>query len=321
MDKNTGLRHNLEAPFRTKVPQNSLVYLEDKRCVMPDVMHMITRCIKSDLCKAAQKIVSEKPPYKVALQQLEDNCSLNKSVVIFAVIQTRTRRGAIQVLVRDILPVFAASFFRKRRSDNYKLKMMLVPAIMQAGFVRSPWHHMCEAMEKSNHHAHKDFQTKTMRGGMKLYNPDPLFHEGFFFLLPLSRHSFETQKIAVRDLFTELQTQYEPTTTYFEIYKKVVQPAIIEIGATRDSCRLLSGLWFHFGWTLLWNYCKSTRGYTYPFGGEVLSKDKTLGLSKRHSSTPNCFVVLKNDTVILKATRSEQCAASESDSDTCTLTN
>ena len=57
--------------------------------------------------------------------------------------------------------------------------MMLVPEIMQAGFVRSPWHHMCEAMEKSNHHAHKDFQTKTMRGGGKLYNPDPLFYESF----------------------------------------------------------------------------------------------------------------------------------------------
>ena len=74
------------------------------------------------------------------------------------------------------------------------------------------------------------------------------------------------------------------------------------------------------GWTLLWNYCKSTRGYNYPFGGEVLSRDKAFGLSKRPSSTPNCFVVLKNDTELLRATRSEQCAASESDSDTCTST-
>ena len=52
----------------------------------------------------------------------------------------------------------------------------------------------------------------------------------------------------------------------------------------------------------------------------MLSKDKALGLSKRHSSTPNCFVVLKNDTELLRASRSEQCAASESDSDTCTST-
>ena len=75
VDKNTGLRHDLEAPFRKEVPQNSLVYLEDIRCVMPDVTHMITRCVESDLRKAAQKIVNEKPLYKVALQQLEDNCT------------------------------------------------------------------------------------------------------------------------------------------------------------------------------------------------------------------------------------------------------
>ena len=55
VDKNTGLRHDLEAPFRKEVPQNSLVYLKDIRCVMPDVTHMITRCVESDLRKAAQK--------------------------------------------------------------------------------------------------------------------------------------------------------------------------------------------------------------------------------------------------------------------------
>ena len=42
---------------------------------MPDVTHMITRCEESDLRKAAQKLVNEKPLYKVALQQLEDNCT------------------------------------------------------------------------------------------------------------------------------------------------------------------------------------------------------------------------------------------------------
>ena len=42
---------------------------------MLDVTHMITRCEESDLRKAAQKIVNEKPLYKVALQQLKDNCT------------------------------------------------------------------------------------------------------------------------------------------------------------------------------------------------------------------------------------------------------
>ena len=76
VDDYTGMRHNLkEIPFRKEIPQNSLVYLEDIRCVMPDVTHMITRCVESDLRKAAQKVVNEKPVYKVPLQQLEENCT------------------------------------------------------------------------------------------------------------------------------------------------------------------------------------------------------------------------------------------------------
>ena len=75
MDKKTGLRHHLEAHFRKEVPQNALLYHEDRRCVMPDVTHMITRCVESDIRKAAKKILNEKPLYKVALQQLEDNCN------------------------------------------------------------------------------------------------------------------------------------------------------------------------------------------------------------------------------------------------------
>ena len=122
------------------------------------------------------------------------------------------------------------------------------------------------------------------------------------------------------DLFTQLQKQYEPTTTYFEICKNVVKPAIVEIGATRDSCRLLSGLRFHVVGHFSGTTAKALEDTITRLGGEVLSKDKALGLSKRHSSTPNCFVVLKNDTELLRATWSEQCAASESDSDTCTST-
>ena len=126
----------------------------------------------------------------------------------------------------------------------YKLKMLLIPQIMDAGFVRSPWHHMCEAMEKSNHHAHKDFQTKTMGGGGKLYNPDSLF-EGFFsychFLDIVSKH----KRIPVSDTFDKLQKQLIRKQLIPKYAKKVVKPAIIEIGATQDSSRLLSGLRFH----------------------------------------------------------------------------
>ena len=73
VDNYTGMRHNLNAPFRKEIPQNSLVYLEDIRCVMPNVTHMITRRVESDLRRAAQKIVYKKPVYKVAPLRLEEN--------------------------------------------------------------------------------------------------------------------------------------------------------------------------------------------------------------------------------------------------------
>ena len=75
VDDYTGMCHNLKAPFRNEIPQNSLVYLEDIRCVMPDVTNMITRCVESDLRKGAQKIVDKKSMYKVPLQHLEENCT------------------------------------------------------------------------------------------------------------------------------------------------------------------------------------------------------------------------------------------------------
>ena len=59
----------------------------------------------------------------------------------------------------------------------YKLKMMIFPQLVENGFILRPFDHMCEGLEKSNHHANRDFQTKTMRGGGKIYHKDPLFLE------------------------------------------------------------------------------------------------------------------------------------------------
>ena len=59
----------------------------------------------------------------------------------------------------------------------YKLKLAMMPQIVEGGFVERPFDHMCEGLEKSNHHANRYFQTKTMRGGGKIYHKDPLFLE------------------------------------------------------------------------------------------------------------------------------------------------
>ena len=67
--------------------------------------------------------------------------------------------------------------FGQKGLTPYKLKLMLFPSLERSGFAASPWYHMTEAMEKSNHHAHKDFQTRTMRGGGLIHHQDPLFLE------------------------------------------------------------------------------------------------------------------------------------------------
>ena len=54
---------------------------------------------------------------------------------------------------------------------------MLFPQIFESGFIQRPFDHVCESLAKSSHNANRDFQTKTMRGGGKIYHKDPLFLE------------------------------------------------------------------------------------------------------------------------------------------------
>ena len=176
---------------------------------------------------------------------------------------------------------------------------------------------MCEAMENSNDHAHKDFKTKTMRGGGNLYNPDPLFFEGFLsychYLDIVSKH----KRILVSDTLDKLQNQFQPTTTFPEICKNVVKPAIIEEDSTRDSSRLQSGLRFHVVGHFTGTTGKAVEETITRLGGSVEQRKSPWTNSKRNSSTTNCFVVVKSDTEMLRAIKIEKNAASRSDSDTC----
>ena len=70
--------------------------------------------------------------------------------------------------------------FAEHGLTPYKLKLVTIPQIVEGNFVVSPWNHICEGLEKSNHHASKDFHSRTMRGGGKMCNHDPLFLESFF---------------------------------------------------------------------------------------------------------------------------------------------
>ena len=70
--------------------------------------------------------------------------------------------------------------FGEQGLTPFKLKLLLMPQLVVSNFKRSPKEHLCEALEKFNHHANKDFQSRTMRGGGRLHNQDPLFLEMFF---------------------------------------------------------------------------------------------------------------------------------------------
>lgn len=60
----SGLRRDVEVPFVRDIPKESLVYFDDVRSIFPDVTHMITRCVESDIRKAAQKICKDKYPFE-----------------------------------------------------------------------------------------------------------------------------------------------------------------------------------------------------------------------------------------------------------------
>ena len=75
----------------------------------------------------------------------------------------------------------------------YKLKMLMFPQLVESGYIKRPFDHLCEGLEKSNHQANRGFQTKTMRGGGKIYHKDPLFLESSFSFLKFLRFAVKVE--------------------------------------------------------------------------------------------------------------------------------
>lgn len=85
-------------------------------------------------------------------------------------------------------------FGKDKGLTPYKLKMLLYPQLIESGHIKTPWNHMCEGLEKSNHNANKAFQCKTMRGGGKQSTQDPLFSSFNFPCSNCSRNNRLKQK-------------------------------------------------------------------------------------------------------------------------------
>ena len=92
----------------------------------------------------------------------------------------------------------------------YKLKLAMMPQIVEGGFVERFFDHMCEGLEKSNRHANRYFQTKTMRDGGKIY------HKGLLFL----ELSFSFGKFLRASI--ELKTMKHESLEIYKIFEKLV---------------------------------------------------------------------------------------------------
>ena len=88
----------------------------------------------------------------------------------------------------------------------YKLKLLLIPELVRSGYISNLWDHMCEGLEKSNHHSSGTFHSKTLRGGGCIHHQNPLFLELFFsFARLLSEETsvLQTFQEAIRAIFAD----------------------------------------------------------------------------------------------------------------------
>ena len=278
-------------PFISGVPVTSLAKFDDVRCVVPDVTHMASRCVESDIHKMGQMIAKHAHPYQTeAIRKFERNLTRREVKKPFefkitfkggfvnnvAPVKISYGRAALTAIAdkeeffamdpdmpdlyegvwRDqivfgqgllsnsanVLRKIHPGVFNKPNPDTptvpgklisiydasellrkglnrciimlrgskddfnnnefekwaetyyqasillftvkgltpYKLKMLIFPQLINGGFIRSAWDHMCEGLEKSNHTSHGNFHGKTLRGGGTQNSQDPKFLELFF---------------------------------------------------------------------------------------------------------------------------------------------
>ena len=201
-------------------------------------------------------------------------------------------------------------FGKDKGLTPYKLKMILYPQLIESGHIITPWDHMCEGLEKSNHNANKAFQSKTMRGGGKQSTQDPLFFELQFSLLKLFRkQSIKGKQVSINDLLSKAlgvvgiaNQADEESKTYNDICLQPVSCASIAVGETRDRKYRFLGLYFfvvgHFG--SMKN--EDIQNAITDMSGTVCTKPSAETLLLSHSTCPNCFVVMKDEKELRKST-------------------
>ena len=188
----------------------------------------------------------------------------------------------------------------------YKVKILLVPKLVESGCIRSPWDHLTEAMEHSNHRAHQFYHQKTMRGGGKLLHVDPMLQDLVLSFFRCYIHS--KQQIAFEECMMQLRSIFRPIPTfhidYLWICRKTIKARTIQIDTPCEKDSIFLGLRF----TVFGDFRKANltqvqvNKMILECGGLVLTQDALKTLTEKHSHLPFCYVLVQNETDLRIAT-------------------
>lgn len=114
-------------------------------------------------------------------------------------------------------------------------------------------------------------------------------------------------------LFVPKETQ---PMTYLEICEKDYEKSTLDVGANRPAEFLLGGMRFHVVGNFSIKGGKSeVEKLVSGMGGVVLSKDQSKTITKSHSKTPFCYIVLNSAKDLERGTKGRNVDITESESE------
>ena len=116
---------------------------------------------------------------------------------------------------------FSVLLLEEHGLTPFKQKILLMPKLVVSNFILSPWEHLCEPLEKSNHQANKDFQSRTMRGGGRLHNQDPLLFETLVFFSSTSSSNLASAQLFSKQCGRRLGRNQSNIVVFTNMSKKI----------------------------------------------------------------------------------------------------
>jgi hypothetical protein len=191
---------------------------------------------------------------------------------------------------------------------SYKAKMLLLPELCGNDKpIVCPWNHMTESLEKSNHAIQRYSQTHTMRFGGGIYNEEPTFQDlwySFATMVDVAKLKDMDAAFNICSQITHKCNLKLPTIrfqkTYLEICRRQLPIAKIDVGHSTP----LPLLGMHF--VLIGTFkgkgdppgtptSAILQEWIKELGGFVLDRQKASRILHSHTTTPHCYVIIKND--------------------------